>query len=140
MPATALTLGFLPISRRRLTAFAALHGVTVTTANGPVLIRYLTRSVRWRSTGGALGWLAGAAIAPPTGALFGGAIGYLAGAFAAELHSSVRRAPGPRRALLVKRHSKDYMSWGVQWGPVLVLAVLVLQGLGELLWRREAGA
>lgn len=127
VPAIVLILGYLPIGRRRLAAFATSHDLTVTVPNGSLLIAYLARSARWRSTGAALGWVSGATFVLHGNAFFWGAAGYLLGALGAEFRTSVRLPPGPRRAELVQRRSKDYLSRAARWGPVIVLAIAAFE-------------
>ncbi|MBM7784719.1 hypothetical protein [Tenggerimyces flavus] len=136
VPTAALLYGFGPVSRQRVASFASAHGVVVTAENGPILVDYLARVARWRTVGGAAGWLVGGWFALPGEFVGWGLGGYLAGAVAVELAITFRtQVPnGPRRATLSVRRSGDYVTWGASWGPLLVLAVLALQGIGYLLW------
>ncbi|MEW9529566.1 hypothetical protein [Microbispora sp. NPDC049125] len=127
VPTLALLAAFAPVSRRRLTAFGLRRDITVTVGNGPILIGYLARVARWRALGGAAGWIAGGALALPGGCYFWGAAGYLTGALTAEVKTSVRPSPGLRRAALTVRRSRDYLSWGARWGPVLIVTALACQ-------------
>lgn len=143
VPTMALLYGFGPVSRRRVNWFASSHQVTVTSENGPILVSYLSKVARWRAVGGATGWLAGAAFDLPGVFYAWGIAGYLVGAVLVELVIATRSPAGPvvpdgpRRAALVVRRSGNYVTWGARWGPLLVLAVLVLQATSFFIWPGE---
>jgi hypothetical protein len=135
VPMAGLIAAFAPLRRSRLRRFALERRIVITTGNGALLVGYLTRTVRWRACGGAAGWILGAAL-PLSGRVYvWGAVGYLAGALLAEIRTSVRMPErGVRRAALTVRRSRDYLTVGARWGPVIVLAATAGQLIAYFRW------
>lgn len=142
------------VGRVRLDRFARRQSLPITVENGPLVIRYLATTRRWRGGGLILGLVAAAgwqlvtsAQLPPEKievsflALFAG---WFAGAIVAEWRiASMAREPGPRRsAALEPRRLADYLPRPSRALPVLawgVLAAAELAGLAGLVTRREQG-
>lgn len=149
-PTIAALLAVLPVTRRRLSEFAERHRVEVTVGNGRGLIRYLARVRRYRSLGGAAGWLLGfvlsALAADPALLLEGrasdpvgtaaltGIAGYLIGALVAELRTAGAPPPGKRLASLTPRRVADYVTPGARLAPLLLTAATVGAFVCRSLW------
>jgi hypothetical protein len=126
VPTLAVLLGVLPVTRARLDAFASTFAVPVTPATTPLLVPYLERTRRYRSLGGAAGWMLGLLLplsaVSDAGSLGTGIAGYLAGALLAELRTAASPPPGPRSASLRPRRVADYVSPTARLAPPLLAA------------------
>lgn len=117
----AASLGYGPVSRSRLEAFARLHRLPVTADNGNQVIRYLAVTRRWRCAGLGAGAAAAVAWSLPfqrvTVSSLALVAGWFAGALAAELHLA-RTVRGQRRAAWLRsRTPRDYVGVFVWWLP-----------------------
>lgn len=126
------TTPFHDVTRERLERFAARQYLRITPDNGPVVIRYLATTRRWR--GGGLIVTVGGGVTESIvahGQLRVGAvtlfIGWFVGAVIAEWRVSVVSTHGHRRAAsLLPRRARDYVAVRVRWavgGSVVLLLV-----------------
>lgn len=144
------------VRRSRVEKFARRQMLPVTVENGPLVVRYLATTRRWR--GGfmlltMLSWL----VWPTTARLFGSGgpisenvsllslfVGWFVGAVIAEWRvSSTARPPGARRtAALEPRRLADYVPGRARLVPLAAWGILIgseLAGLGAVVLRRGGG-
>jgi hypothetical protein len=116
--AVLLTIPFRDVTRIRVERFALRQSLSITADNGPMVLRYLATTRRWRGWGllvsilASLLWsgITGSGVRLTVTALFAG---WFVGAIAAEWRVGVdaRRADGPRAAAsLTPRRLSSYLS------------------------------
>ncbi|MEO9138439.1 MAG: hypothetical protein ABI345_05170 [Jatrophihabitans sp.] len=126
------TTPFHDVTRERLERFAARQCLRITPDNGPIVIRYLATTRRWR--GGGLLVTIGAGVTESIvahGELRIGAvtlfIGWFVGAVIAEWRVSVVSTHGHRRtASLLPRRARDYVAVRVRWAVGVSVVVLLV--------------
>lgn len=146
------------VRRSRVDRFARRQSLPITVENGPLVIRYLATTRRWRGGGLLLAlivtlfWPLFVSIVRPQDAASSGPganalalfAGWFAGAVVAEWRvSSLARTPGPQRsAALEPRRLADYLPEAARWSVCVAWAIAVaseLSVLGGLLVRHSGG-
>jgi hypothetical protein len=146
------------VRRSRLDKFARRQSLPITVENGPLVIRYLATTRRWRGGGllvaltVTLFWPLFVSLVRPQDAVSSGLgvnalalfAGWFAGAVVAEWRvSSLANTPGPHRsAALVPRRLDDYLPRAARWSACAAWAIAgasELAVLGGLLARRSGG-
>jgi hypothetical protein len=133
-----------PVERRTLETFARRQRLTVTAANGPLLLQSLTLTRRWRtlglSTGLACGFLWAVRDGRVTLNFTAAFLGWFVGAVVAEwrIAGLPRRPDGPRAASLERRTVTAYLR--PESGALLLAALLVLVGAFVAVVVRARGA
>lgn len=128
---TVVRMSGPPVTRRQLETFARRRGVTITAANGPLVIDSLALTRSWRTFGLGTGLACGLLWAAREGQLtlnFTSAfLGWFVGAVLAEWRiSGLPRDDGRRAASLERRTVSGYLSMEAR--ALLVLALAVLAG------------
>lgn len=146
------------VRRSRVDRFARRQSLPITVENGPLVIRYLATTRRWRGGGLLLAlivtlfWPLFVSIVRPQDAASSGPganalalfAGWFAGAVVAEWRvSSLARTPGPQRsAALEPRRLADYLPEAARWSVCVAWVIAVaseLSVLGSLLVRHSGG-
>lgn len=125
----AVHMSTSPVSRRRVESFARRQRLTITVANGPLVVRSLALTRRWRSfglwTGLACGVLWAAKDAELTINVAAAFLGWFVGAVVAEWRTAgLPRGEGRRMAFLERRTVSGYLNVGARTLMVLALVVL----------------
>ena len=129
MLAQAVRLSVRPVSRAQVETFARRQHLTITAANGVLIVRSLGLTRRWRTlglwTGIVCGFLWALQDAEVTLNFTAAFLGWFVGAVIAEWRlAGLPRDSGPRSASLERRTVSRYLSRSAQ--VVLGLALLVL--------------
>ncbi|HSV67459.1 MAG TPA: hypothetical protein VLJ59_16320 [Mycobacteriales bacterium] len=143
VPAVLVVAGGAPVRRARLESFAVAHQIPVTEENGPMLVRHLARTRRFRCWCAAAGWLLAPlpAVAglPPANPPSWSVLGYLVGALLAELTGRALQPVGPPRADLTPRRVADYVSPTARLGPIVLAVLAPLLLTARLTWPPRDG-
>jgi hypothetical protein len=145
-----LAPNWLPVTRDRVERFARRQALPVTAAGGPLLIRYLATTRRWRGGGLLLSVTVTVGVpvlfdvlGPPgvvrsdavTISFFSLFAGWFAGAVVAEWRINATPAGSRRSASLLRRRLADYTAkrlWVLPMAIWAVLALADLAGIGYL--------
>jgi hypothetical protein len=140
------TIPFRDVTRSRVTSFAYRQSLPITVANGPIVIRYLATTRRWRGcgllltvAGGVLeAWIRQGNLRIGTVALF---VGWFVGAVIAEWRVSVLSTETSRRtALLAPRRMSSYLAGYVRWPIGILFLILISSEVLALLLTSHRGA